>query len=351
MNMQNLIFTICILFSITLNSTVFAFETDQYNLPPEPLADIGGELTEYLAQNLKAAVDSVNAKIDENSKCLALSAKQDREKDLNIINRLAYLRSEDAIAQAFFERTGSGTLSTTKTGEWFKKHNFTVSPSRYKTSFADSIYVLLPTNWATISPTINVFGTDIGVDKIEHFLQQGYKYYRIRNKKISDGNSADKADSAAVRWGQHTERSYYGLYVSGVYSNGDLAANYAGMRFYQRLTSSIKIGETTYPPIVARRDGKWHIDPQVHINTDLLKPFITDHLNEALNPSLYSFNLYPSVKHIVRKHACAEWRSLMPDAKKADLDQRSAHLKTWFGKDYGSGNKGHFVPISICFAD
>ena len=41
----------------------FGFETDQYNLPPVPLADIGDEVSEYVALNLRAAVDKVNSDI------------------------------------------------------------------------------------------------------------------------------------------------------------------------------------------------------------------------------------------------------------------------------------------------
>ncbi|CAN5876298.1 hypothetical protein BH24ACI1_BH24ACI1_14180 [soil metagenome] len=39
-----------------MQSTV-AFETDQYNLPAPPLADIGDEVSEYTEENLKKAID------------------------------------------------------------------------------------------------------------------------------------------------------------------------------------------------------------------------------------------------------------------------------------------------------
>jgi len=37
------------------------FETDQYNLPPTPLADIGGEVYEYTPENISKANEKVNS--------------------------------------------------------------------------------------------------------------------------------------------------------------------------------------------------------------------------------------------------------------------------------------------------
>ena len=51
---------------------VFAFETDQYNLPPKPLADIGDEITEYTKQNVQKAFEKVNAEISRRQECLKI---------------------------------------------------------------------------------------------------------------------------------------------------------------------------------------------------------------------------------------------------------------------------------------
>ncbi len=47
---------LCVVLLMQAN-IAFAFETDQYNLPPEPLADIGDEVSEYAEQNLRNAGD------------------------------------------------------------------------------------------------------------------------------------------------------------------------------------------------------------------------------------------------------------------------------------------------------
>ena len=40
-----------------------AFETDQYDLPPEPLADIGDEVSDHVQQSLQEAFDDLNVQI------------------------------------------------------------------------------------------------------------------------------------------------------------------------------------------------------------------------------------------------------------------------------------------------
>ena len=85
---------------LLFNSFSLAFETDQFNLPKVPLADIGDEVSEYIIENLRAAVESVNADIEKSEACLAARTKgcdspeKEREK-------LKKLRSDEAVADAF----------------------------------------------------------------------------------------------------------------------------------------------------------------------------------------------------------------------------------------------------------
>ena len=52
-------------------ASVFAFETDQYDLPPVPLADIGDEVAEHVEQKLHKAVDKTNAEILRRQRCIS----------------------------------------------------------------------------------------------------------------------------------------------------------------------------------------------------------------------------------------------------------------------------------------
>ena len=330
----------------------FAMETDQYNLPPTPLFDIGDEVSAYVEENLSQAVNKVNADIAAHQACLDNTATKvskcgSAESELK---KLAYLRSNDAVAYEVFKLLGEGSIFVTKTGKWLNKHQFSHEPARFTTDYFKSIYVTLPTDYFTISPTVNLFGVEFGTDKIDHIFQQGYGYYKIYRKALTSGQSADQAALKAVKWGQKTERTYFGLLVSGVYSNADLVANYAGMKFYLGLTQPIQIGNTARPATLALKDGKWAINSENNLRDTLIKPFLTDHLNEALNPSVYAFNLFPSVRRIVRKQSCPQWRKMYPDLSKADLNARSSAMTLWNGEDYGFTKKDKMVLIAeTCF--
>jgi hypothetical protein len=166
--------------------------------------------------------------------------------------------------------------------------------------------------------------------------------------------SKEAATKRANDWGRMSERTFYGNLVSGVYSNADLAANFAGLKFYQNLTGQINIGEQTKLPLVVLVKGFWKFNENVELSGNLLKPFITAHLNEALNPSIYTklFELRASVRGRVVKRACAKWRTLYPNRSKTDYDEISLGLQTWHGEDYGfTANKSFITIGNACFGD
>ena len=171
---------------------------------------------------------------------------------------------------------------------------------------------------------------------------------------MAEGATAEEATRKAVRWGQKTEETIFGTLVAGVYSNGDLAANYVGMKLYQGLTREIQIGDTTKPPILILQNGLWTFNDSVDLKEELLRPFISDHLNEALNPSIFTKNLgvRSYVRRTVRRRSCEKWFDHYPDLSKTGLEERSRLLRLWQGEDYGFTDSEHFVTIAnTCFQD
>ena len=328
-----------------------AFETDQYNLPPTPLVDIGDEMTAYVSDNVSKAAANVNERIAAAEACLAITDR--RPKGCGSANaerkKLDELRSVDAPPREVFKLLGDGVFPLSHVGSWLKSHDFHAGPVRYKTAYKDSIYVILPTNYLTISPTIKMYGTEFGVDKIEHFFQQGYSYLKIYRKAAAKGSTPDAAAQKAIKWGQMTERTYYGFLVSGVFSNADLYANYVGMKFYLGLTQPTKTGDVTRPPTLVLENGRWKLN-EVGIRAVLIKPFITDHMNEALNPSGFSAILFPFVRNVVRKRACGQWQKAFPDYNRGDLNLRSRSLRLWNGEDYGFTEKKRMISVGdLCY--
>ena len=162
----------------------------------------------------------------------------------------------------------------------------------------------------------------------------------------------EKAAEKAVRWGQLSERTFYGTVVSGVYSNADLCANFVGMRFYQGLTKEIKIGETIRPAILYLKDGIWIFNENTDLPNALVKPFLTLHLNEALNSSIFVQGLRSFVRRTVRKQSCQEWLNQHPNFRQADFSNQSQALRFWNNEDYGFTDSKRLVTIAnTCFAD
>lgn len=353
MKTQKLICTFLSLLFLLMPIAGAAMETDQYDLPPVPLADIGDEVSEHVENAIRLALAKVNAEIIKHQACLdakngglagCRSASAEQKK-------IEYLRSNDAVAYETYKQLGFGTLFTARIGKWMYSHKFSGDPSQYKTTYLESIYIAEPIDYLTISPTVNLYGAQFGTDKLEHMFQQGYDYYKIHKNTVARGETTQAAAKKAVKWGQLTERTYFGWLVSGVYSNADLVANYAGMRFYQGLTNPIKIGEATRPAILIQKDGVWTFNGDADLRRDLIRPFLTEHLNEALNPSVYSFLLYPSVYDIVRKKSCPQWVKAFPGLSKSAADATTKSLTLWNGEDYGHLDGKTTVTIGeTCFS-
>ncbi len=343
---------ILLLITLISPSAAFAFETDQFNLPDVPLADIGAEVHEYVFENVSQALEKLNREIAERQKCLENKAAKNCDSEAENRARLNYLRSENAVARAVFNRLGAGIVPFTASGSWMESHDFKAQPARYKTNQKESIYATFPSNYFTISETVNLFGNSFGTDKIAHIYQQGYTYLRIYQRALDKGLSKDAATKKACDWGRRSERTFYGNLVSGVYSNADLAANFAGLKFYQNLTGETKIGAETKSPLVVLVGGVWRFNERVDLKENLLKPFITSHLNEAVNSSIYTkvFGLRSSVRSHVKLRACADWKKIFPQFSKTDFEKMSDETKLWNGEDYGFTENRNFITIAdACF--
>lgn len=66
----------------------------------------------------------------------------------------------------------------------------------------------------------------VGSDKIGHFIGIGYTYYQYPSL------------SEAMDFGELTERTYFGLNTTAIYSYADLIANYEGYLFWNRVAKS-----------------------------------------------------------------------------------------------------------------
>jgi len=88
----------------------------------------------------------------------------------------------------------------------------------------------------------------IGTDKYGHFLEEGYNFFNIIHR--DNGTIED-----ALSFGEKGEREHFGLQTTGIYSYGDLAADFDGLRFWELLVGKVGPG---YPePYVICQNGKY----------------------------------------------------------------------------------------------
>ncbi|MBF0314327.1 MAG: hypothetical protein HQK50_07100 [Oligoflexia bacterium] len=131
-----------------------------------------------------------------------------------------------------------------------------------------------------LGASININNNIIGSDKVGHFFAQGYTYFK---KAYLNKNTHGIQD--ALDYGHTSEKYYFGLQTTGIYSYGDLASNYDGMRFWKKLIGiRTTTGDNTIDeqPYVICKNGKWQANPQVKFSWG---DYVNPAWDEAINCS------------------------------------------------------------------
>ena len=83
-------------------------------------------------------------------------------------------------------------------------------------------------NFKELSDVVNINGHLIGIDKIGHFFAEGWKYFELTHYD-------DQGIEQALEWGEEQEKGKYGYTTTGIFSFSDLAANFNGWRFWNKI--------------------------------------------------------------------------------------------------------------------
>lgn len=332
-------FTLIAICVVCLTPSVHAEETDQFTLPPAELQDIGPAASFRLYEVLEKVVAQTNAEIRR--------LESISEDSKHATTQLALRRKGPYLADLVYKNTGPGFP------RWMRWYLLPKEdkPMQYKEFLPwKTVYWLVfsqsPLFIIGLAPTINMYGHEFGTDKLGHFFMQGHTYYKMYTYFIENGRTPEQARANIVTYGQILEQTYLGVLINGIYSNGDLAGNYSGWKFYTNLTQSIKVGKRTIPPILVLKNGQWEFSK--HVNKyELLKPYISDVLNEAYNPCRYTF-MRAQIRRQIKKR-CNAWierKGLTQQLVEAKLKETSL----WNGENYG-----HWLPkssaatLNVCF--
>lgn len=132
----------------------------------------------------------------------------------------------------------------------------------------------------TMSPVIRVGNQLIGTDKLEHMYGQGFRYF--------EKNYLDKKGPVkAVRKGVIGEKTFLGgnKIGNGVFSYGDLSANFNGMRFWNhmlQLRDDVLGAEHNLGPYITCKNNRWE-----QIKDLDFRKYIDDSMDEAINCSKF----------------------------------------------------------------
>ncbi|HXE54701.1 MAG TPA: ankyrin repeat domain-containing protein [Tepidisphaeraceae bacterium] len=348
--------TIFVAFSVA--GPVGGHETDQFTVPPDrKFADLGPFFNRWAYEAIEHGVAVTNAQIRD-----AIVQKKDP-------HVLAELQSPAHVTMAvrrqwpwsvtqietFEQLLASPQMRARYPGRivaygerWAGVYQFAFFPLDVR-QFAHLFF---------FSSTIKVFGTYMGTDKLGHFTDEGIAYYFAYHGARDRGASEKAAIAKAVKLGTQgwmSEMGLLGMAANADYSNADLSGNFAGFLFYRNLTETVPIKGTMQPPMLLRDGPYWRMADDVRADSGFFARFISDHLDEALNPGFFDPSLRNGMRDAVRarrrvllEHYCDEDGQPRP---RQWFDRKFDELRTYWGVDYGhQGTYQEVVTIgSSCF--
>ena len=149
----------------------------------------------------------------------------------------------------------------------------------------------------------------IGTDKLGHFIAQGYQYFKKCYLK-------EKGVEEALIYGINSELTYYGFLTTGIFSYGDLVANFQGMRFWNDILGEHPdILNEDQSPYIQKKKGKW-----VVMNPVDMSRYFDAGWDERINKNLFSDpEAKDSIDHRIQQVKTSE-NLPSPDIIKTFLD-------------------------------
>ena len=148
-----------------------------------------------------------------------------------------------------------------------------------------------------VKATFNVAGVHMGADKLSHFFQTGWKYHKRFREELKQGVSEREALERMIRYGVRTESINLGLATTGVFSFGDLEANYQGFLFYRSLCRDEN------PRIQKTAEG-WRLNLPFD-----WREYVSPRFDETYNNSAFTPKRWREVQANLRRDYCPRLES------------------------------------------
>ncbi len=232
-----------------------AGETDQYLTWATTLPDSSGALNAFLEQEIGNFLEKANGRTrpPESTDALTIDLYLHFFEGLHSSRIRNWLKTSTQVA-----RFPSDDLS-----DWeYQRMSIFKEPA---------FPFLLP-----MAQTIRVGDVYLGIDKIGHMFGFGRRYFQRYQRALVEGDNHDAAVERVLTWGIQHESSLVGKLVDGVFSHGDMEANYQGFR----LALAFSSGES---PLLYRENGVWRYRGGLDI-----RDYITPEMDESYNPNDYA---------------------------------------------------------------
>jgi Ankyrin repeats (many copies)/Ankyrin repeats (3 copies) len=321
-------------------ASVQAHESEQYSLPAgRDFADLGPLFSRNFLAAIRDAVADTNAAIDA---ALAAGDRPTQVLALQAPNQVAgQVWARIFVTYPANETLDLGLLSAAVRAQY----PGLVTMYRPVDSIYDDPLLMLdlskPVRALFRAGTVNAGGMLFGTDKIIHFINVGRIYHQRYLDGVAEGmdetQAARYAVSATAATPLVSEDGLLGLWTTGIRSNGDLAADYAGMTFYRNLTEPVRLGAVRLLPMLQRDGEHWRV--VVQDEDTVFTRFVSPHWNEVLNPNSYLGYVGDRVRSIVASR-CDDVADWYRDAGGQPLvtawfAARQRELATFHGKPYG----------------
>lgn len=204
-----------LLSSVLLPKVALAWETDQFSAREEPLQDVSAEIGLMLDAVLQDAIQATNAR----TRCSEDTDTTRRILAREIRDRTAKTRTMPE--RGLFRRLGFCEYSRMVERAPLDRREFDLHEGIYRqVRLLDGLVL----RFGGACSTIRIGDYLIGTDKLHHFFDEGYHYYKLSREGAHP--------ELAMRWGTANEATITGLWSSTSLSYADLRADWAGYTFY-----------------------------------------------------------------------------------------------------------------------
>ncbi len=249
------VFFICFILTITISLPLpsYCAETDQYLTWGIEIKDSANELNQYFNKTLSNYLEQVNKR----------ARPIEDPEELTV-----------AIYYHFFQFLGWSRLRTyiRNDPEIEKFPDFSVDKQTYLRMSIHHGFAF-PYFFLPMARTIRVGDIYFGIDKLCHFFGFGRRYYQRYCRHLREGYSEEEAMKKVVMWGIVHEDNLVGKLVDGIFSHGDLEANFQGFCLARDLCGG-------KPPYIEKIDGKWKLVRPVD-----MRKYVTPGFDESYNNS------------------------------------------------------------------